>query len=677
MIVMKDKILFILLALHMLTVPLFAQKQLVMVEGRVIDMEGAPISGVSIQVNSDKNERGSTGETGQFRMKMPSDAEITFSSVGFETLKIKLRGRTRLEIILRSSQVVLPEVVISSTLRKSAKFIFDSSELEVVKNQLNLKTRYRVPDKRFHSDSRLIIYPYLVNHTANTYKAFTPIVYDGKNYDILSKRGNICGDPEEKNFFSSYAKVVDNLDGKNMIVYTDSCTIDNIDDQYSTEVRIKISTFCDDEYRDTVVITNGVRYPMRFFDYNCMARDMDNRYAPKQMPVQFNEKGKINLRFRANDTQIYENEGQNAQELRKLMKALEEVDRDSTKSLNVFQIVTYTSPEGTYEYNLKLAQKRTQNAAEKILRNISEKTLQKAKVSYNGVIEPWTLIYDQMVRDELPESSELAGLMKRARGSHNEISWGVRRLKCYNQIREVYLPPLRRVEYQYQYSELRTLNASELDDLYQKTPENLTASEFWSYIGQQQNITDEQKIALYRQALELHPNLMIAANNLSALLIRLNRADTTLLKPFLVKDAPEEIWINHTVALLQNRDFDKAAQLASQLPDNENSRMVKALAAAMNGQYEKAYQVIGQLGGINQAVLLLCLKRNSEAWEVLKKIVDPIAEIEYLKAIAANRLDNVQDAYIHLKKAIDMKPELKDIARRDGDVLDLLEAGIE
>lgn len=674
---MKNKILFVLLILQMLILPLFAQKQFVIVEGRVIDMEGTPISGVGIQVDGDNYGRGSTGEAGQFKMKMPSDAEITFSSVGFETLKMKLRGRTRLEVILRSSQIFLPEVVISSTLKKSAKFVFDSSVLEVVKNQLNLKTRYRVPESKFHKDSRLIIYPYLINHTANSYKAFTPIVYDGKDYDILLKRGNICGNPEEKDFFSSYAKVVDNLDGNNMIVYTDSCTIDNINDQYSTEVRIKISTFCDDEYRDTINITNGVRYPMRFFDYNCMARDMDNRYAPKQMPVQFNEKGKINLRFRANDTQIYENEGQNAQEIKKLMKALEDVDRDTTKSLNIFQIVTYTSPEGTYEYNFKLAQKRTQNAAEKILRNISEATLQKAKVSHSGVIEPWTLVYDQMVRDELPESSELTDLMKRARGSHNEISWGVRRLKCYNKIREVYLPPLRRVEYQYQYSELRTLNAFELDKLYHKTPENLTASEFWSYIGQQQNIPDEQKVALYRQALELHPNLMIAANNLSALLIRLNRADTTLLKPFLVKDAPEEIWINHAVALLQSRDFEKADQFASQLPDNESSRMVKALAAAMNGQYENAYQVIGKLGGINQVVLLLCLKRNREAWEVLKKIENSVAEVEYLKAIAANRLDNVQDAYIHLRKAIEMKPELREIARKDGDVLDLLEDGVK
>lgn len=674
---MRSILLLILLTSQISVLPLWAQKQRITVEGVVLDMAGIPLPGVSIQIEGDTNDRGSTGETGKFKMAIPADAEITFSSIGFETEKVKLRSRTRLEVILKPSQIFLPEVVISSTLKKSAKFVFVSSELEVIRNQLNLKTRYKVPKQKFHKDSRLIIYPYLINNTAHTSKAFTPIVYDGKNYDILLKRGNICGDLEEKNFFSPYAKVVDALDGNDMIVYTDSCVIDNVNDSFSTEVRIKISTFCDDEYRDTIVIANGVRYPMRFFDYNCMARDMDDRYAPKQMPIQFEKKGNINLRFKADDAQIYENVGQNAREIRKLMKELESIDKDSTKTLHVFQIVTYTSPEGTYEYNLKLAQKRTQNAAAKILKNVSENTLKKAKVSHSGVIEPWTLVYDRMMKDELPEAVELSDLMKRARNNHNEISWGVRRLKCYNPIRETYLPPLRRVEYQFQYSELRNLNTSELSDIYKKAPENLTASEFWSYISQQSGISDKQKETLYRQALDFHPGLMIAANNLSVLLIRQNRADTTLLKPFLTEDAPEEIWLNHTVALLQARDLENADLLASQLPDNENSRTVKALSAAMNGRYEEAYEVLAPLGGVNQAVLLLSMKRNSEAWEVLEKMENTSAEVEYLKAIAANRLDNVHDAYICLKRAFEMKPELKEIARKDGDVLDLLEDEIE
>ena len=270
-----------------------------------------------------------------------------------------------------ASNKVLPEVTITSTLKKSMKFVFAPSDIEVVRDQFFLKTRYRVPGKKFHKDSRMVIHPYLLNETTKERRSFTPIVYDGTNYDILIKRGNICGGTEEKERYSPYAKVVDKLDTKAMIAYKDSCTVTDINQQYSTEVHIKISTFCQDEYRDTIVIAHGIIYPMRFFDYDCTAREMDERYAPVQTPVSFNEKGDIKLRFRTGDAQIYENEGKNAAELSKLRMALGSIDRDPTKTLHSFRIHTYTSPEGSYENNLKLAQQRTKNAADKILRDIS------------------------------------------------------------------------------------------------------------------------------------------------------------------------------------------------------------------------------------------------------------------------------------------------------------------
>lgn len=568
---------------------------------------------------------------------------------------------------------VLSEVTVTSTLKKSMKFVFAPSELELIKDQLFLRTRYRVPQKRFHKDSRLILQPYLRNETTGTYQAFTPIVFDGTNYDILLKRGNICGDPEEKERYSPYAKVVKELNSNEMIAYKDSCVVEDINNRYSTEVRIKISTFCEDEYRDTIIIAHGVVYPMRFFNYDCTARNMDDSYAPAQTPISFNEKGEIRLRFRADDERIYENEGRNAVELAKLRKALQSIDLDKTKTLNAFQIQAFSSPEGTYEYNLKLTQKRVKNALDVIFKGISVESMRAAKLTHNGVVESWEVVLDQMLKDERPEVEQLDGLIKRARKDHNEISYGARRLKCYPLIRDTYLPPLRRVEYAYEYSELRTLNATELDDLYKKSPKNLTASEFWSYIGQQGEIGDKEKESLYRQVLKIHPDLMIAANNLAVLLIQQNRADTTLLKPFLREGAPEEIWLNQTVALLQSRAFDKADQLAAQLPDNENSRTVKGLAAAMNGKYEDAYQILAPLGGLNQIVLLLSMKRNTEAWELLSEMDDQSAQANYLRAITANRLEKPIEAIRLLKLAIELDPSLKEVAEKDGDVLDLLQ----
>jgi Flp pilus assembly protein TadD len=189
----------------------------------------------------------------------------------------------------------------------------------------------------------------------------------------------------------------------------------------------------------------------------------------------------------------------------------------------------------------------------------------------------------------------------------------------------------------------------------------------------QKEITDEKREALYREALSVHPDLMIAANNLASLLIKQNRADTTLLKPFITQDAPSAILVNQTVAYLQKRDFKKANHFAELLPDNKETEMVKALAAAMDGKYQEAYPTFEKQGGINQVILLLSMKQNQKAWEILKSIEDTSPESEYVRAIAVNRLDNIGEAVTHLRNAIAQKPSLKEIALKDGDVLDLLD----
>lgn len=643
------------------------------ISGIVKDKEAAPISGVSIQVDGQK-WKASTGKEGKFTLEIPQNSIITFSSVGYETVTIHSGKEKWLEIILKESQSLLPEIMVTSTLKNSMKFVFAPSDLELIKDMLYLKTRYKIPSKRFQNDSRVIIQPILVNSSQGTRKDFSPIVYDGKNYDILLRRGNICGDPSEKEYYSRFAQVI-NPDSicNQTLTYADSCTVDNINDLYTTEVHIKISTFCKDEYRDTVRITNGIIYPMRFFNYNLSAMDLDNSYIPKQTPLNFNEKGEMHLRFRPEDANIYENEGRNAEELRKMRKALDDIDKDRTKTLTTFQITGYTSPEGTYEYNLKLAKKRMKNAAEKVFENISEETIRKAKVENDAIVESWNTVCELMEKDSIKEVTQLKELIRRARGNHNEISWGARRMKIYPLIRDRYLPRLRRVEYFYEYSELRTLNRDEINTLYRKDQKKLTASEFWSYIMNQKEITDEKREALYREALSVHPDLMIAANNLASLLIKQNRADTTLLKPFITQDAPSAILVNQTVAYLQKRDFKKANHFAELLPDNKETEMVKALAAAMDGKYQEAYPTFEKQGGINQVILLLSMKQNQKAWEILKSIEDTSPETEYVRAIAANRLDNIGEAVTHLRNAIAQKPSLKEIALKDGDVLDLLD----
>lgn len=78
------------------------------------------------------------------------------------------------------------------------------------------------------------------------------------------------------------------------------------------------------------------------------------------------------------------------------------------------------------------------------------------------------------------------------------------------------------------------------------------------------------------------------------------------------------------------------------------------------------------MSSLNEVLMLLALKMNDEAWDKAEKLGESAKE-EYIKAIAANRVDKVMPALSHLRKAIELDPSLLDIAKIDGDVLDLLQ----
>ncbi|EJX09905.1 hypothetical protein EVA_01986 [gut metagenome] len=70
--------------------------------------------------------------------------------------------------------------------------------------------------------------------------------------------------------------------------------------------------------------------------------------------------------------------------------------------------------------------------------------------------------------------------------------------------------------------------------------------------------------------------------------------------------------------------------------------------------------------------MLLAMKRNEEAWQQLQHMPIKTAKEYYVKAIAANRLENINEAMIYINKALELDPTLIEIARVDGDIIDLL-----
>jgi len=87
-------------------------KKDVRVTGSVMDEKGSPLGGVSVQVKG-TNAGTVTDAQGKFSINVPNtNAILEISSVGFESQDFPINGQTEINIVLKSSQTTMDQVVV-------------------------------------------------------------------------------------------------------------------------------------------------------------------------------------------------------------------------------------------------------------------------------------------------------------------------------------------------------------------------------------------------------------------------------------------------------------------------------------------------------------------------------------------------------------------------------------
>ena len=113
---MKAKSILLLLVLLFIAAPAFAQGQgqgtgKVTVSGKVLDDQGAPVIGAGVMVEGTTTGV-ATDLNGNYTITVPSNASLSIQSIGFKTVVIPVRGRSRIDVTLSSDDELLDEVVV-------------------------------------------------------------------------------------------------------------------------------------------------------------------------------------------------------------------------------------------------------------------------------------------------------------------------------------------------------------------------------------------------------------------------------------------------------------------------------------------------------------------------------------------------------------------------------------
>jgi hypothetical protein len=671
---LRSLILFILL---IITTSIGAQ--VIRVIGSVTDENNSPIPGVNITDESTKHLIAVTDNSGKYAANVLTTSTLQFSFMGYKTRTVKVKGQSNIDVVMSSSSIALNEVQVVAK-RIVKKVVAEPTTIEVVGQYFHVRTRIKVPNDLFDSNCRLVVQPVLHDLTSKKDVNMKPIVYDGTEYNMTQKRMYDFDITHDS--LNAFVKVKDNSirrmkEGKSvkfdLLAYHDSVYVRNRTHSFSCDVFMAIEDYRKIFYGDTTTIANGTVNPLRFLDFKFgPSLITDSAYFPKGEMQLLDGKGNINLVFPIGSSSLDMGNKTNQNEINKLNAQLKEIENGNGTQLRNFHIQGLASPDGNYLYNVKLAKERMNGSLKIIVSQLNPETRRSLKVSADAKVASWDDLSQLLRKDSLKkEATAVDNNIALFRKNNNGLYSAMRHLPFYNNLLEkTYLPKLRKSEYSFMYTLYRHLTIDEISALYAKNPKQLSTYEFWRLYNSKKNATEKERLC--REALNIYPSFMMAANDLSVCLINRSEYNDSILEPFANEKAPKELNMNQVVNLLEVGRIDKADTLSNYIPENEHTKLMKAVVGVMNGKYEDNYTTIAETGLHNQALMLLAMKKNEDALKIVEQLPTSEAMTYYLKATCLNRLDKAVEAYDALKKAMDMDPQLKKMAKIDGDVNQLL-----
>ena len=669
-----------LVALFLLSVSEVSAQEVMRVLGTVVlKSDGSPCIGVNVSDAATRRVLAMTDVDGTFAVNVRSNARLRFSMVGMKTKEVDVKGKSRLRVVLEEESVSLKEVTISQK-RITDKVLPEPTDIEVKGNYFYVKTRVRVPREMFSHNTRLVVQPVLNNATRKQVTLMKPMVYDAREYNETQDRlynfdlnDSLAGDPLARYITVKSEQTREKGRTNDIIGYNDSIYVEHVKDDFSCDVYMAIENYNRILYRDTTIIARGTVNPLRFLDYSFAAHELtDSAYFPKKEVQLRDSQGKVNLRFPVGKAVFDSSDPQNASEIDKLRQQIETISQSKGASLSSLELRGQSSPEGRYDRNLSLAKMRMDYALGFLKRTLPADMTQGMTFTSDAKVAPWSRVAEMLRKDTLASEADRVEAILAAHRDIEAQGRAIQRLPFYHQIIATRcLPQLRRVDYTLHYNVYRTLTIDEIAQLYAQDYSQLSKYEFFKLYRAEADTA--KRVTMMRQALEVYPSFMAAANDLSVQLINHRQYDAALLRPFAGANAPQEVNVNQLIALLNEGLYASADSVAHYVNDNESTHTMLAVNAVLNGRYDSEnYATIAKTGKRNEVVMLLAMKLNDAALRMSRNLPDNEAVSHYLRAICLNRTDDPTEAYEELKRAFAMDASLKEIAKTDGDVTDLL-----
>lgn len=405
-----------------------------------------------------------------------------------------------------------------------------------------------------------------------------------------------------------------------------------------------------------VIATSELYKATVLSDGGCLAADAYQRITK--------QKQESAIKFLVNQANIRKSELK-SNSVKDFVSMLQQINADQERlNLQNVEIQAYASPEGSFDFNSKLSEKRqsaTEDFVQKQLKEININT----NIDAHYTAEDWEGFKQLVAVSDIQDKDVIIRVLEMYKDPA-EREQQIRNMSAgFQELATGILPELRRSRMIINYE---TIGRSDEQILAQFKDDASQLSVDELLYGATLVNDNAQKTAIYEKAASLYPNDARAFNNLASMAMM--RGDKSKAKQYVDKAISTstqiaEAYANRGLLALVEGNINAAEADIAKASTLGDSKYAQGVLNIAKGNYTAAAADLKGLKTNSTALAQILSKDYTSAVTTLDNVAVKNAATTYLHAIAAARRDNKFAATSYLKEALELDPSLADYAAKD------------
>lgn len=554
------------------------------------------------------------------------------------------------------------------------------SELQVIPvaiprfgNILPLNLSLPIAEHYGKSNARFVYQPFVVDCTTDSIEAYgRPYVMEGKEFHATQDRR--MGFDLSRDTLQVFVDTTRQLSKDAFVLnYADTVRLKHSDRNYAVFGSFAFMDYNNLYYSKTsmvntcrnILLMDLLEMP-KFKPFYLNFEDYKKIAERKEHPVP----GEIQINFLINQASPDLSDSSTVEQLDHLVALLNDISSGAVmKSLSIEGVA---SPDGSYDSNLKLAQRRTDYLQDFIAKRMQVSGYERKS---GAKVTSWKELADTVMNYDTVLARKLMQIIVPGK-NHNQLSAAVKRSGLMDELAP-YLEKMRKVTYTCVYVVNRPLTPTEILLKYQANAhDSFLPYEYWNLFQMVKDTAELEDLykrgAATAKAYENGRPWVLPECLLAASYINRDTADVALLAPLVDRTPisksdprpklnyvkrdfngyetvvnPDPVVANYLIMCLKARDYESAsvaAQILNQAHKAEYEDLI-AFALCMRGSFYNnpdIFKKVAAASPVNEVVLNLMMgtnRNNSYALTALEKIPTHTPQYWYLKAVLADRLD--------------------------------------